>query len=496
MANPRYSDWSSDPTSITHRSQSSIECNVWTDDDDNNQIHQKKTSFAWTSFFKYCTVGSLVGGIGLAIVLTFWLTSKTTATETLVVTTSSPNSSNSLSVSASIVTASNTPSAATLSSLSTVQAEVHQQAPLQLVQVDQQAVLQVVQARVHRHQHQQALLQQAVQLARHQQHIYRKMHDDLLTVFIYFYLATTTTTAFSSCNNLRWNQTGEIVAGTTIQGSSANQLRNPSCLYIDNNNTLYICDQNNNRIQKWIQGGATGMTVAGSSTGSSGSTSILLKNPIDLTFDQNGFMYVVDSNNNRVQRFAPNSTNGTTVAGTTGYSSALTGLNRPSAIDIDNNSNLYILDMGNTRLVEWAQNATNGTLLISDNSLNNANDILLVPNSSNQIYISDQFDDAVYLWTFGASAPSMTYQTVNDSQNNLNNPEGMVLDPYGNLYVADRNNNRVVMYCVNSTVGIVVAEDNYSVLSLQKPVALAFDSDLNLYVVTENNGQVVKLSRI
>ncbi|CAF4201336.1 unnamed protein product, partial [Adineta steineri] len=167
-----------------------------------------------------------------------------------IVTTSSPNSSSSSSVSASFVTASNTPSAATLSLLSTVQAEVHQQAPLQLVQVDQQAVLQVVQARVHRHQHQQALLQQAVQLARHQQHIYRKMHDDLLTVFIYFYLATTTTTAFSSCNNLRWNQTGEIVAGTTIQGSSANQLRNPSCLYIDNNNTLYICDQNNNRMER------------------------------------------------------------------------------------------------------------------------------------------------------------------------------------------------------------------------------------------------------
>ncbi|CAF1238278.1 unnamed protein product [Adineta steineri] len=493
MANPRYSDWSSDPESTTHGSHSSIERIVWTDDDGNNQIHQKKTSFAWTSFFKYCTVGSLVGGIGLAIVLTFWLTSKTTATETLIVTTSSPNSSSSSSVSASFVTSSNTPSATTLSSLSTVQAGVHQQAPLQPVQVHQQAVLQVVQVRVH--QHQQALLQQAVQLARHQQHIYRKMRDDLLTIFIYFYLATATTTAFSSCNSLRWNQTGQIVAGTT-QGLSANQLRNPTCLYIDNNNTLYICDQNNNRIQKWIQGSASGVTVAGSSTGTSGSTSTLLKNPTDLTFDQNGFMYVVDSNNNRVQRFAPNSTNGTTVAGTTGYSSALTGLNRPSAIDIDNNSNLYILDMGNTRLVEWAPNATNGTLLISDHTLNNANDILLVPNSSNQIYISVQFDDAIYLWTFGASAPSMTYQTVNDSRNTLNNPESMVLDPYGNLYVADRDNNRVVMYCANSTVGIVVAEDNYSVLSLQKPVALAFDSDLNLYVVTGNNGQVVKLSRI
>ncbi|CAF4132309.1 unnamed protein product [Adineta steineri] len=306
---------------------------------------------------------------------------------------------------------------------------------------------------------------------------------------------TTTTTPFNSCNNLRWNQTGQIVAGT-ISGSNANQLKNPSCLYIDNNNTLYICDYDNNRVQRWFQGGATGVTVAGSSTGTQGSTSTLLRNPIDLTFDENGFMYVVDSNNNRVQRFAPNSTNGTTVVGTTGSTNALTGLNQPSAIDIDNNSNIYILDIGNTRLVEWAQNATNGTLLISDNSLNNDYDILLVPNSSNQIYISNQGGHAIYLWTFGASSPSMTLQTVNDSQNTLNNPTGIVLDPYGNLYVADRFNHRVVMYCVNSTVGIVVAEDNNSVPSLQEPVALAFDSDLNLYVLTRDNGQVVKLPRI
>ncbi|CAF1187321.1 unnamed protein product [Adineta steineri] len=135
--------------------------------------------------------------------------------------------------------------------------------------------------------------------------------------------------------------------------------------------------------------------------------------------------------------------------------------------------------MGNTRLVEWAQNATSGTLLISDNSLSNDYDILLVPNSSNEIYISDQGGHAIYLWTFGALSPSMTLQTVNDSHNTLNNQMGMVLDPYGNLYVADTGNNRVVMYCANSTVGVVVAEDNNSVPSLKKPVALAFDSDLN-----------------
>ncbi|CAF4145638.1 unnamed protein product, partial [Adineta steineri] len=353
--------------------------------------------------------------------------------------------------------------------LQVVQAQVHQLVPLQPVQVHQQALLQLVQA----------LLQQALQLALPRQHV-----------------TTTTTTAYNSCNNLRWNQTGQIVAGTT-SGSNADQLKNPSSFYIDNNNTLYICDHDNHRIQKWVQGASTGTTVAGDSTCHPGTTSTYLKNPTYVTFDENGFMYVADTDNNRVQRFTPGSTTGTTVAGTTSSTTALTDLKQPTAIDIDNNSNLYILDMGNTRLVEWAPNATSGTLLISASSLNNVYDILLLPNSPNQIYISDKGDHAVYLWTFGASGPSQTFQAVNDSQHNtLNNAMGIVLDPYGNLYVADSDRDRIVMYCANSTVGIVVAQNNNSVPSLKSPVALAFDSDLNLYMLSTGSDQVVKLPRI
>ncbi|CAF1235174.1 unnamed protein product [Adineta steineri] len=82
MMHRQNSDWSSDPASTTNASHSSIERIVWTDDNDNHRIHQKKTSFAWYWCFKCCIVGSLVAGIGLAIILTFWLTSKTAATET------------------------------------------------------------------------------------------------------------------------------------------------------------------------------------------------------------------------------------------------------------------------------------------------------------------------------------------------------------------------------------------------------------------------------
>ncbi|CAF1134551.1 unnamed protein product [Adineta steineri] len=119
MANAQYSDWSSDPVPIKRQSYSLIKLNAWADDgdNDNNQIDQKKTSIAWC--FKCCIIGSLLAGIGLAFVLTFWLTSKTTATETLIVVTSSFDSSSILSTSTSIATSSNTPSSSTAASAST-----------------------------------------------------------------------------------------------------------------------------------------------------------------------------------------------------------------------------------------------------------------------------------------------------------------------------------------------------------------------------------------
>ncbi|CAF1293230.1 unnamed protein product [Adineta steineri] len=87
MTYRQYSDWSSDPAWTIHGSHLPIERIVWTDDDD--RVDRKKTSFAWYWCFRCCIVGSLLAGIGLAIVLTFWLTSKTTATQILSTSTTS-----------------------------------------------------------------------------------------------------------------------------------------------------------------------------------------------------------------------------------------------------------------------------------------------------------------------------------------------------------------------------------------------------------------------
>ncbi|CAF2524796.1 unnamed protein product [Rotaria sp. Silwood2] len=241
----------------------------------------------------------------------------------------------------------------------------------------------------------------------------------------------------------------------------------------------------------------SGATIAGDSSGSSGSSSTVLDNPVGLTFDKNGFMYVADSQNNRVQRFPRNSLTGTTVAGQAGTSStALNSLRRPFGIDVDDDLNVYVADSDNQRVVKWVPNATSGILLIDRNIIGKPYGILLAPNSTNQVYLSDESRNSVYLWTFSASNPDLTLRSVNDSIGTLGRPRGMIYDSYNNLYVADAGRSLIVRYCVNSTIGDIVVGGSGSTPVLNTPSAIAFDSNFNLYVADENTNQVVKYARI
>lgn len=308
--------------------------------------------------------------------------------------------------------------------------------------------------------------------------------------------------AFVSGSVLRWNLTGIRIAGTGAASSGSNRLSLPRCLHIDANDTLYICDYNNNRIQKWILGASNGSTVAGYGNGSAGNDSMGLRNPMSIAFDKNNYMYVADYSNNRIQRFAPNSLIGTTVAGTGESGNETHKVDLPVGVAVDDDLNLYILENGNRRLTRWHANAPNGTVLINGDPGGAAYGQMgfpygmVLPNSTgNQVYISDATRDRVNLWTFGAALPNKIYSSA--SGLNLNTPRQIMLDPYGYIYAADSVRTRVVIFCTNLTTGFaVVGSGTLSTPTLNAPSGIAFDSNYNLYVANTNTHEVLKYTRI
>ena len=97
-----------------------------------------------------------------------------------------------------------------------------------------------------------------------------------------------------------------VVAGGNRAGTSNIQLFNPRRLYYcSSSNTLLIGNSDAQNIVRWKLGASSWTIVAGSSSGSRGGTPLLLNAPHDLALDSMGSLYVADENSERIQLFLP-----------------------------------------------------------------------------------------------------------------------------------------------------------------------------------------------
>jgi sugar lactone lactonase YvrE len=98
---------------------------------------------------------------------------------------------------------------------------------------------------------------------------------------------------------------GTTVAGNNGPGTASNQFFKPFSLYVTKTTqTMYIADSFNNRVQRWVLGEQSGVTIAGDPGGNPGSNASMFNNVYGLTVnDEETFLYAADSGNSRLQRF-------------------------------------------------------------------------------------------------------------------------------------------------------------------------------------------------
>ena len=84
-------------------------------------------------------------------------------------------------------------------------------------------------------------------------------------------------------------------------GRGAGYFENPSDLAVDpRNRDLYVVDTGNNRVQRFNRDGAFLSEFGGMGAGQG-----QFNQPQGIAVDREGYVYVADSNNNRIQKFAP-----------------------------------------------------------------------------------------------------------------------------------------------------------------------------------------------
>ncbi len=155
---------------------------------------------------------------------------------------------------------------------------------------------------------------------------------------------------------------GTGVAGFSGDGgpASAAQLNSPVELFLDNSGNLYFSDFFNNRIRKISPSGII-TTIAGNGiTGYSGdggaATNAELNQPVGLSMDSTGNIYIGDYNNSSIRKINSSGIISTIAGiGIAGYSgdggpATAAEINTPQGVYVNKSGNIYICDAYNYRI--------------------------------------------------------------------------------------------------------------------------------------------------
>jgi sugar lactone lactonase YvrE len=193
------------------------------------------------------------------------------------------------------------------------------------------------------------------------------------------------------------------VSGFTSGLSGLNsRLRGIADILSDGLGNLYICQQDNNAISKYVISTDILTTVAGSGmAGYADGIGIAAQfgNPANIFLDNSGNIIVCDTGNRRIRKIVVSTGVVTTVAGT-GVSSSLDGpvgsatFTIPQVGCCDANGNFYIVD--NDKKIRKISNGIVSTILESDKELTDNSFISNLTHYQGYVYVSDQFTQNTY----------------------------------------------------------------------------------------------------
>jgi hypothetical protein len=267
-----------------------------------------------------------------------------------------------------------------------------------------------------------------------------------------------------------WPGSGGIVDGT----GWAARFDAPGSVRLDASGNAYVADSYNNTIRKITPAGVV-TTLAGTARviGSSDGTgpAAHFNGPGGVATDSAGNVYVADSGNYTIRKITPAGVV-TTLAGAAGSAGSVDGTGLaarfydPQNLTVDSSGNIYVADGAGDTIRKVTPAGVVTTLAGTANKAGSTN-------------------------ATGASA-------------RFNNPTGIAVDSAGNLYIADNGNNLIrklspagVVTTLAGVAGRTGSTDGVSTAALfNQPAGLGVDSYGNVYIADYGNGTVREVTAV
>ena len=274
------------------------------------------------------------------------------------------------------------------------------------------------------------------------------------------------------CPNASWKSNATTFANNSTVGS------NPRGIFVNTNNTVYVADSINKRIQVWRNGTVNLTTTIYVNSSTPQSLFVTITGDIFIGTTSGVVMW---------------SLNATVAVPVMSFCGICWGL----FIDITNT--LYCSAPSVNQVVAKALNSNSNTMTTFGTGIcGNASNMFCVPygifvNVNFDLYVADCGNNRVQLFKSGQSNATTIAGSGASGTIILGCPTGVVLDGDDHLFIVDHNNNRIVGSDASGFRCVVGCSGGGSAANqLLFPYTLNFDSYGNMFVTDSFNSRIQK----
>ncbi|MBV8388327.1 MAG: hypothetical protein JO080_00850 [Mucilaginibacter sp.] len=255
---------------------------------------------------------------------------------------------------------------------------------------------------------------------------------------------------------------GNGTAGYYDTDAANAEFYGPQGLAVDAQGNIFVADFGNNAIREITTAGVV-KTVAGNGTAGyvngAALTAAEFKGPAAVALDKNGNIFVADRDNNMIRKITsagvvstvagtktPGYVNGTVNTTTGTYAS----FRAPSGLVVDAQGNIFVADGGNSAIRQITSAGVVTTIAGGPGQTTLlGTPVALTMDAQSNFFITDETGRVVeltaakVLYDLAGAANVAGFADGSGTSAQFNAPQGICVNPSGNIFVADFNNNRI-----------------------------------------------------